>query len=136
MMTTFPQPRSVEEALQRKRLIADDVVRVQALLKDESPTAEDGRIITDRRERNDFRQKLKHTLAQRYEETRFLKDWLRLHATRKPSEWDMLGRAYRILTTLEDRGVPLGEDGAGLLADLEMHVPHVHLVGGGELKTA
>ena len=60
---------------------------------------------------------------------RLIKDWLRLHATRKPSEWDMLGRAYRLLSTLEEQGVSLGADGVNLLSDLEMHVPHVHLMG-------
>jgi len=126
---TFPQPKSVEEALQRKRLVSDDVVRYQASLKDECPTTEGGRVITDRRERNEYRQQLKHLLALRYEEARFLKDWLRLNATRKPSEWNMLGRAYRILSTLEEQGITIGEEAAGLLSDLEMHVPHAHLMG-------
>jgi hypothetical protein len=128
-MTTFQQPKSVEEALQRKRMISDDVTRFQTALKDETPRADDGHLITDRRERSEFRQNLKHLLASRYEETRFLKDWLRLNATRKPSEWDMLGRAYRILSMLEEQGVALGEEGSGLLSDLEMHVPHIHLMG-------
>ena len=128
-MRNFPQPKSVEEALQRKRQIADDVTRFQTQLKDRLPTDESGRAITDKQKRNDYRQQLKHLLASRYEETRFLKDWLRLNATKKPSEWEMLGRAYRLLTTLEEKGFAIGEEVEVLLTDLEMHVPHVHLVG-------
>ena len=128
-MKNFPPPKSVEEALQRKRLIADDVAQCQMRLKERRPHDENGQVLVDHVKRALFRERMKAVLASRYEELRFLKDWLRLNATRKPSEWDMLGRAYRILTVMEERGVPIGEEGEVLLADLEMHVPHVHLMG-------
>jgi hypothetical protein len=128
-MMNFPSPKSVEEALQRKRQIADDVTQFQVKLKERHPNDENGRVISDHNQRAAYRERLKTMLARRYEELRFLKDWLRLNATRKPSEWEMLGRAYRLLTMMEDRGVPIGEEGDVLLSDLEMHVPHIHLVG-------
>lgn len=128
-MRNFPPPKSVEDALQRKRLIADDVAQCQVKLKERHPYDENGHILYDVVKRSEYRERLKPILAARYEELRFLKDWLRLHATRKPSEWDMLGRAYRLLTMMEERGVLIGEEAEVLLSDLEMHVPHIHLVG-------
>ena len=125
-MRNFPTPRNVEEALRRKRQIADEVTQLQTKMKDRLPTDENGRVIIDRHVRNEYRQTLKRTLEGLYAETRWLKDWLRQNATHKPSEYDMLGRAYRILNQMEDSGV-LSPEGESLLSDIEMHVPHAYL---------
>jgi hypothetical protein len=125
-MRNFPDPRNVEEALRRKRQIADEVTQLQAKMKDRAPADQSGQIIIDKRVRNDFRQTVKHNLESLYAEARFLKDWLRQNATHKPSEYDMLGRAYRLLSEIDEHGL-LSPDGESLLEDIEMHVPHSYL---------
>lgn len=125
-MRNSTSPRNVEDALRRKRQVADEVTRLQTALKDPTPVDDHGQIILDRRLRAEFRQATKQKLDQLYIEARALKDWLRLHASHKPSEYEMLGRAYRLLSELPDEH-PLGAEAEALLSDIEMHVPHAFL---------
>lgn len=128
-MAIFQEPPSVDVALQRKRFLTDEVTRLQAVLTDRSPVDSAGQRITDPQRKADFRQELRTALAGYLDEVRYLKDWLRLNASGKPSEWELLGRAYRLLGTLEDKGAPIGEEGETLLSDMEMHVPNGYLSG-------
>ena len=41
--------------------------------------------------------------------------------------WDLVRRAYAVLTRLDDAGVDIGEHGAKLLDDIEFHVPQSKL---------
>lgn len=128
-MATFQEPPSVDAALQRKRFLTDEVTRLQVALADRAPVGPTGQRITDPQRKSEFRQELRTTLADYLDEVRYLKDWLRLNASGKPSEWELLGRAYRLLGTLEDKGTPIGEEGETLLSDMEMHVPNGYLSG-------
>jgi len=133
-MTDFLAPQTVEEAMQRKRILADHVTQTQTALSQRSFADAGGRVLRGR-DRTDHRDQLKQKLDILYAEMRFLKDWLRANASHKPSEWNMLGRAYRLLCALEDKGVTLGKDGEVLLSEIELHVPHAHLYEQG-LQTA
>lgn len=112
--------RTVEQALQRKREVANEIAAVQSKLREPHPTDERGFII---RNRQAFRQGLKERLVTLTTEARELKDWLRIHACNKPSEYEMLGRAYRLLLD----GAISEPEVESLLSDIEMHVPHMYL---------
>ncbi len=116
-------PKTVDEAIQRRNSLIEDVQKIQAQL---------GRIEGD----PEWRRSAIHALNTKQGELRRIKDWLRQNDDRKTSEWQLLSRAYHMIDGLRqehrDPAAPVLVDGEidDILDEIEKTVPGKYLEKG------
>lgn len=85
------EPATVDEAIERRNALIADVQKIQAQL---------GRIDGD----PEWRRSAIHALNTKQGELRRIKDWLRRHDDHKTSEWQLLGKAHRLMDEIVEGG--------------------------------
>jgi hypothetical protein len=114
-------PRTYEEGIATRLRLIEESQGIQAQLEER-----------DRADDPEWRHRAREALRHKQAELRRLKEWLRTHDTSRQTEWALLGRVYRLLSSLSEAPTILPaseawEEIEGVLDAIERRVPGRHL---------